>query len=162
MLYSWSLAELAPPVALSARDQRSRPQRIHASPITIRSGRRRARRRRRTRPWRRGRPARRSCRRRRGCSGCWTRRGCFARHQQLRVVHKHPSEIAESVLMRQEFNAHGLSCERCHVHCLVDPRLGIKALMEDRLQDVAITIGNVCILPIKRNAVGRAVPVPEA
>src|SRR5713101_4454166 len=34
--------------------------------------------------------------------------------------------------------------------------------MEDRLQDVAVGIGDVSILPIVPDAVGRAVPVPEA
>ena len=34
--------------------------------------------------------------------------------------------------------------------------------MEDRLQDVTVSIGNVRILPVERNAVVRAVLVPEA
>ena len=34
--------------------------------------------------------------------------------------------------------------------------------MEDRLQDVAIAIGDVSILPVERNAVISAVLVPEA
>jgi hypothetical protein len=34
--------------------------------------------------------------------------------------------------------------------------------MEDRLQDVAITIGNISILPVEANAVISAVLVPEA
>ena len=34
--------------------------------------------------------------------------------------------------------------------------------MEDRLQDIAVSIGNVRILPVERNAVISAVHVPEA
>src|SRR6266542_4843973 len=34
--------------------------------------------------------------------------------------------------------------------------------MEDRLQDVTIAIGDIRILPVERNAVVRAVLVPEA
>jgi hypothetical protein len=34
--------------------------------------------------------------------------------------------------------------------------------MEDRLQDVAVVIGNVSVLPVECNAVGAAVPVVEA
>ena len=34
--------------------------------------------------------------------------------------------------------------------------------MEDRLQDIAIAIGDVSILPVERNAVISAVLVPEA
>jgi hypothetical protein len=34
--------------------------------------------------------------------------------------------------------------------------------MEDRLQDVAVAIGDVRILPVKGNGIGGAVPVPEA
>ncbi len=63
--------------------------------------------------------------------------------------------------MHQELDAHGLPGIRRHVHRLVDPRLPIQALMEDRLQNAAGAIGNVSILPVERDAVGGIVPVPE-
>jgi hypothetical protein len=44
----------------------------------------------------------------------------------------------------------------------VNPGLRIQTLMEDRLQDGAIAVGNVSILPVVYGAVGGAVPVPEA
>jgi hypothetical protein len=34
--------------------------------------------------------------------------------------------------------------------------------MEDRLQDLAAGVGNVSILPVERNTVGRVIPVVEA
>jgi hypothetical protein len=64
--------------------------------------------------------------------------------------------------MHQEFDAHGLPRKRRHVHRLVDPRLGIKALMEDRLQDVAIGIRDIGVLPVELDGVGSTIPVPEA
>ena len=64
--------------------------------------------------------------------------------------------------MHQEFDAHGLTGIWRHIHCLVNPLLIVHALMEDRLQDIARAISDVSVLPVKRDAVGGAVPVPEA
>ena len=64
--------------------------------------------------------------------------------------------------MHQEFDAHSLAGVWCHVHGLVDPGLGIKALMEDRLQYDAAAIRDVGVLPVKVDGIGGAIPVPEA
>jgi hypothetical protein len=79
----------------------------------------------------------------------------------LHVVYKHPSEVAEAVLMDQKFDAHGLASEGCHIHRLIGPALRIQTLMEDRLQDVAIVIGDVSILPVEIDGIGCTIPVPE-
>ena len=63
--------------------------------------------------------------------------------------------------MHQELDPHRLPSIRRHVHCLVGPVHSITH-MEDRLQDVAIAIGDVSILPVECNAVISAVLVPEA
>jgi hypothetical protein len=64
--------------------------------------------------------------------------------------------------MHQKFDAHGLSRIWRHVHHRVIPGLVIIAQVEDRLQDHAVGIGDVSVLPVERNAVSGAVPVPEA
>ena len=64
--------------------------------------------------------------------------------------------------MHQELNAHSLPRIRRHVHLLVNPGFRIVTLMEDRVQDGAVAIRDVSILPVKRDGVGGAVPVPEA
>jgi hypothetical protein len=64
--------------------------------------------------------------------------------------------------VHQELDAHSLSRIRRHVHLLVDPRVPIFTLMEDRLQDGARSVGDVSILPVERDAVSGAIPVPEA
>ena len=65
--------------------------------------------------------------------------------------------------MHQEFDAHDLPGIRRHIHCLVDPRLSVKTLMEDFLQDVAGGVSDVRILPIEGDIVMEGVvPVPEA
>ncbi len=64
--------------------------------------------------------------------------------------------------MYEELDAHSLAGVWRHVHDLVDPRLGIKQLVEDRLQNIAVTIGDVGVLPIEVDAdIGGAVPMPE-
>ena len=50
--------------------------------------------------------------------------------------------------MHQELDAYRLSCIRPHVHRLLYPGLIVTALMEDRLQEGAIAIGDVGILPV--------------
>jgi hypothetical protein len=62
----------------------------------------------------------------------------------------------------QEFYAHRLSRKGRHVYLLVDPSLPIFTLMEDRLQNSAVGIGNIGILPVEGNAVSRVIPVVEA
>jgi hypothetical protein len=64
--------------------------------------------------------------------------------------------------VHQELDAHRLPRIRCHVHLLIDPGVPIFTLMEDGLQDRAGAIRDVSILPVVRDAVGGAVPVPEA
>jgi hypothetical protein len=64
--------------------------------------------------------------------------------------------------MHEEFDAHSLASVWCHVHRLLDPRLGVKALMEDCLQDLAVAISNIGVLPVERDFVGCTIPVPEA
>ena len=64
--------------------------------------------------------------------------------------------------MHKELHAHGLSRKRCHVHYLIGPSLGIDALMKNGLQDVAVNICDVGILPIEIDAVSRAIPMPKA
>ena len=63
--------------------------------------------------------------------------------------------------MHQELDPHRLPSIRRHVHCLVGPVRSITH-MEDRLQDIAIAIGDISILPVECNAVISAVLVPEA
>ena len=63
--------------------------------------------------------------------------------------------------MHQELDAHRLPRIRRHVHYLVGPVRSITQV-EDRLQDVAIAIGDVSILPVERHAVISAVHVPDA
>jgi hypothetical protein len=64
--------------------------------------------------------------------------------------------------VHQEFDPYRLSRVRRHIHLLVDPCVSIFTLMEDGLQDRAGAIGDISILPVKRDGVSRGVPVPEA
>ena len=64
--------------------------------------------------------------------------------------------------MHQKFNAHRLAGVGRHVHRLVDPRLGIKTLMEDRLQYDAVAVRYIGVLPVEVDDIGGAIPVPEA
>jgi hypothetical protein len=64
--------------------------------------------------------------------------------------------------MHEELDAYSLAGVWCHVHRLLDPRLSVKALMEDCLQDVAVSISNIGVLPVERDFVGCTIPVPEA
>ena len=85
-----------------------------------------------------------------------------ARRQQLHVVHKHSGEISEVIQMHQEFDAHGLPRIGRHVHELADPSFCIGGLMEDRLQDVPVDIGDIGVLPVERDGIRGAIPMPEA
>jgi len=84
-----------------------------------------------------------------------------ARRQQLHVVHKHSSQIAEVIQVHQEFDAHGLPRIRGHVHALVDPSFRIVTLVEDRLEDVAVDIGDISVLPLERDGIHGAFAMPE-
>ena len=64
--------------------------------------------------------------------------------------------------MHEELDSHRLPRIRAHVHRLVDPGVVVGTLMEDRLQDGAVAIGDVSILPVERDTVSRAGVVPEA
>jgi hypothetical protein len=64
--------------------------------------------------------------------------------------------------MYQKFDAHCLSGVWTHVHLRVEPGLGIVTLVEDRLQDVAVNISDVSVLPVEVDGISGAVPVPEA
>ena len=63
--------------------------------------------------------------------------------------------------MRQELEAHGLPPILRHVHSHVGPVRSITQMV-DRLEDIAIAIGDISILPVKLNAVISAVLVVEA
>jgi hypothetical protein len=62
----------------------------------------------------------------------------------------------------QEFYVHRLSCEGRHVNLLVDPSLPIFTLMEDGLQNGAVAIGDISVLPVELNGVSGVIPVVEA
>ena len=100
------------------------------------------------------RAGRRCSRRRRSARPCWKRH----------IVHPLPGSITrriKPILVHQELEAHGLPSIRRHVHRLVNPGRIITHVV-DRLQDVAAAIGDIGILPVERDAVVRAVHVPEA
>ena len=63
--------------------------------------------------------------------------------------------------MRQELEAHGLPPILLHVHSHVGPVRSITQMV-DCLEDIAIAIGDISILPVKLNAVISAVLVVEA
>src|SRR5437899_2754348 len=81
----------------------------------------------------------------------------------MHIIHVHARQVAEAVRMHQELDSDSLSLVRRKAHYRVDPGLCIRQLMENRLQDVAVSIRNISILPLGNNsdALG-AVPVPEA
>ena len=64
--------------------------------------------------------------------------------------------------MDEELDANGLARVRAKIHRLVHPGLAVATLMENRLKDLAIGIGDVSVLPIEVDAVSAAVPMPEA
>src|SRR6266480_124161 len=100
-----------------------------------------------------------------GCR-CRSRRWTCAwpRHEYTHIVHKRAGEVAEAILMHQELDADGLAYPWAKVHSLINPRLAVGSLMVDGLEDVAVTIGDVSILPreIGTAEAGVTVPVPEA
>ncbi len=64
--------------------------------------------------------------------------------------------------MHQELDAHCLPRKWRHIHLRIDKSARLITHVEDRLQDLAIAVGDVSVLPIKRNRVSGAVLVPEA
>ena len=64
--------------------------------------------------------------------------------------------------MSQKFYPHSRSGIRRQVKYLLHPGLIVCALMEDRLLNVTRAIGDVSVLPIERDAIYSARPVPEA
>jgi hypothetical protein len=63
--------------------------------------------------------------------------------------------------MHEEFDSYSLSGEWRHVHYLVNPCLRIHTLMKDSLQDIAIDVCDVGVLPVKVDTIGRAIPMPK-
>ena len=51
--------------------------------------------------------------------------------------------------MHQELDADVLAHIRDKVHHLVNPRLAVATLMENRLKDIAVGIGDVSVLPVE-------------
>ena len=64
--------------------------------------------------------------------------------------------------MHEELDEHPPPRIRRHIHCLLNPSLVIRTLMEDRLQDGARAVCNVSVLPVETDGICRARPVPEA
>ena len=64
--------------------------------------------------------------------------------------------------MHQELDADGLAYPRRKVYCLVDPTFVIRTLMVDGKESVTLSIGDIRILPIERNVIIGAIPMPEA
>ena len=64
--------------------------------------------------------------------------------------------------MHQELDADGLADVRDQIHRLVNPGLAVATLVENRLKDVAVAIGDVSVLPVEVDGVTTAVPMPEA
>jgi hypothetical protein len=64
--------------------------------------------------------------------------------------------------MHQELDADGLAHVRGKIHRLVNPGLAAATLMENGLEDVAVAICDVSVLPVEIDDVSGAVPTPEA
>jgi hypothetical protein len=64
--------------------------------------------------------------------------------------------------MHQELDTNGLAHVRGQIHRLVNPGLAVATLMENRLKNVVVAIGDVRILPVEIDGVSAAVPMPEA
>lgn len=64
--------------------------------------------------------------------------------------------------MHQELYADGLAHVGGKIHRLVNPGLAIATLMENGLEDVAVAICDVSVLPVEIDDVSGAVPMPEA
>jgi hypothetical protein len=64
--------------------------------------------------------------------------------------------------MHQELDTNGLAHVRGKIHRLVNPELAVATLMENGLKNVAVTIGDVSVLPVEVDGVSAAVPMPKA
>jgi hypothetical protein len=64
--------------------------------------------------------------------------------------------------MHQELDPDGLPSVWRQIDGLVNPSLGIQTLMEDSLQDIAVDVCDVGVLPVKVDGVGCTIPMPEA
>ena len=64
--------------------------------------------------------------------------------------------------MHQELEADGLPSILRHVHRLVHPGVVVRALMEDGLQNEAVAVCDVGILPVECDDVSSTGPIPEA
>ena len=64
--------------------------------------------------------------------------------------------------MHQEPDADGLAYLGGKIHRLVNPRLAVATLMENGLNDVAVGVGDVSVLPVEVDGISGAVPMPEA
>lgn len=62
--------------------------------------------------------------------------------------------------MNQKLDAHGLTRIRGHIESDVEPCLGAVAHVHDGGENVAVAVGDVGILPVERNAIYCARPVP--
>jgi len=61
--------------------------------------------------------------------------------------------------MHQELDTDGLSRIRRHVHRRIEPGLSLGTLMEDGLQDVAVGIRDVGVLPVEVDDISGAIPM---
>jgi len=64
--------------------------------------------------------------------------------------------------MHQEFDTNGLAHIGGQTHRLVNPGLAVATLVENRLKNVVVAIGDVRVLPVEIDGVSAAVPMPEA
>jgi hypothetical protein len=64
--------------------------------------------------------------------------------------------------VHEKLDSYSLSGERRHIHDLINPSFRIHTLMKDCLQNIAINIGDIGVLPVKIDSVRGAIPVPEA
>ena len=64
--------------------------------------------------------------------------------------------------MDQELDTDSLAHVRGKSHRLVNPRLAVATLMENGLEDVAVAICDVSVLPVEIDGVSGALPMPEA
>ena len=80
----------------------------------------------------------------------------------MHIIHRHAGEVTGLVLVNQELDPDSLADPRAKVYLLIDPTIAVGTLMIDGLEYVPAGIGDVSILPVERNTVDGAIPVPEA
>jgi hypothetical protein len=79
----------------------------------------------------------------------------------LHVIYIHAGVIAEAILVHQELDTHGLPSKGRHVDRLEEPSVAGVTQVEDGLQDSAVCVGDIGILPVKANRIGTEVQMPE-